>query len=110
MGVQSGEVVSAPGYVIANHQGTLDQVWEAARTVMASMKAVRVSEEKKIAEGEDYRLHQCRKSGDRSPLRGSRHLGSGDPGGVGGSRLASEYIHEKIAAQLKSSSSRKVAQ
>jgi len=102
MGVQSGEVVSAPGYVIANHQGTLDQVWEAARTVMASMKAVRVSEEKKIAEGKITGFINAEKVVIEVRYVDPATSEVGILVGVGGSRLASEYIHEKIAAQLKS--------
>lgn len=101
MGIQSGEVVSAPGYVIAKYPASMDRVWEAVKGVMESMKAVRVKEEKKIAEGEISGFINEEKVAIEVRYVDQDTSEVGVLVGVGGNRLASEFIHEKIAARLK---------
>lgn len=101
MGIQSGEIVSASGYTIIKYPYPMDQLWQAINDVMTEMKASRITQEKKIAEGRVSGFVYGEKVTIEIRYAEREATEVAVLVGVGGNRIASLFIHEKIDTQLK---------
>jgi len=101
MGIQSGEIVSASGYTIVTYNYPIDHVWEAACAVMAEMKASRLAQEKKIAQGKVSGIVHGEKVTIEVRYANKESTEVAILVGVGGNRIASLFIHDKINNYLK---------
>lgn len=101
MGIQSGEIVSAAGYTIVKYPYAMDHMWQAAIDVMTEMRAQRLSQEKKIAHGRIAGLVHGEKVTIEVRYDGKDSTEVAVLVGVGGNRIASLFIHDKLDAYLK---------
>lgn len=100
VGVRSGEFVHSAGYVASTYKGSLDRVWQAAEAVMKDMKAIDVVKEKKIAQGTIRGLIMEEKVVIKVEYHEWESTSVSVLVGMGGSRIAARYIHEKITEKL----------
>jgi len=101
MGIQSGEVVSASGYTIVKYPYPMEQLWQAVNDVMTEMKASRISQEKKIAQGKVSGIVYGEKVTIEIRYAEKNETEVAVLVGVGGNRIAALFIHDKINAYLK---------
>lgn len=103
VGVRSGEFVYSAGYVVSTYTEPLDRVWQAAEAVMKDMKAGGVTTEKKIAQSVISGLIMEEKVVIKVEYQEKDRTAVSVLVGMGGSRIASRLIHDKIAEKLTAS-------
>lgn len=100
VGVRSGEFVSSAGTVSAVYNVPMDRVWRAAGDLLTEMKASEVKRDRKIAQGTVSGLVSEEKITIRVEYREREMTGVSILVGLGGSRVAAQLLHEKIALKL----------
>ncbi|MCX7981773.1 MAG: DUF3568 domain-containing protein [Syntrophales bacterium] len=101
MGIQSGEIISASGYTVVKYPYPMDKLWQVVNEVMTDMKASRLTQEKKIAYGRVSGIVHGEKVIIEIRYVEKDVTEVAILVGVGGNRIASIFIHEKIEGILK---------
>jgi hypothetical protein len=100
IGIRSGELIYTEGFLRATYVFPLEKVWSACEKTMVNMKATDVERIKKISEGNLTALIQDEKVRiqvtyvDKENTSVSIMVGTGN-------NLASQLIHDRIAASLR---------
>ena len=100
VGVRSGEFVYSAGYIVSTYNDSLERVWQVAEAVMKDMKATDVTTEKKIAQSVIRGLIMEEKVTIKIEYQAKDRTAVSVLVGMGGSKIASRLIHDKIADKL----------
>ena len=100
VGVSSGTFTYTDGFLYSQYNASFDQVWKACEQTLAGMKAVDVTQDRKIAKGTFNAVVQ-----DEKVVMVAEYVMRGETtvairAGVTGNNLASKLLHEQIAALL----------
>ena len=100
MGVSSGNFIFTDGYLTANYNFPLHKVWKACEKTMVDMKATGVEKQMKISLGTITAVVQDEKIQINVEYASQELTSVSIRVGMAGNNLASQLIHEKIAANL----------
>jgi hypothetical protein len=100
MGVSSGNFIFTDGYLTANYNFPLHKVWKACEKTLMDMKATGVEKQMKISLGTMNAVIQDEKIQINVEYASQEQTSVSIRVGMAGNNLASQLIHEKIAANL----------
>ena len=101
IGIRSGEFIYTDGYLRATYPFTLEKVWSACEKTLADLNAVDVEKNQKIATGKLTALIRDDKVQILVDYVEREITSVSIMAGPSGSALASQLIHDRIAAVLK---------
>lgn len=102
IGIRSGSFIYTDGYLRATYLFTLDEVWPACEKTLSGMKATQIERVRKIAQGtftaiiEDEKVRISVDYVEKGVTAVSVMVGTS------GNNLASQLIHDRLTATLKS--------
>lgn len=101
IGIRSGEFIYTDGYLRATYTFPFDKTWAACEKTMAGMKATDVERMRKIAQGKFTAMIQDEKVVILVDYVEKEITAVSIMVGTTGNNLASQLIHDRIAANLK---------
>jgi hypothetical protein len=101
VGIRSGELIYTEGYLRATYNFPLDRVWLACERTLSGMKAMDVERIRKIAQGNFTALIHDEKVRISVDYVEREITAVSVMVGTSGNNLASQLIHDRLAATLK---------
>lgn len=102
VGIRSGQIIYQDGYLRMNYRFPLDTVWQACEKTVADLKGTNIQKERKIASGTIKANVQDEKVTIITEYYSKDMTTVSILVGITGNNIASNLIHERIAANVSS--------
>lgn len=102
IGIRSGSFIYTDGYLRATYLFTLDEVWPACEKTLSGMKATQIERVRKIAQGTFTAIIEEEKVRISVDYVEKGVTAVSVMVGTSGNNLASQLIHDRLTATLKS--------